>query len=80
MKARTTLISAALAATVAIGAAAAFSEADLPRMQGGGIALRTDEGVPQNLITAMNADDGVPQNLVTAMKADEGVPQNLVTA
>ena len=39
-----------------------------------------DEGVPQNLITALKADEGVPHNLVTAMKADEGVPQNLITA
>ena len=43
-------------------------------------ALKADEGVPQNLVTALKADDGVPQNLVTAMKADDGVPQNMVTA
>ena len=52
MNARTTLISAALAATFAIGAAAAFSEPDLQRAQGGVIALKADEGVPQNLVTA----------------------------
>lgn len=43
------------------------------------IAMPSDEGVPQNRVTAMKQDEGVPQNLVTAMKQDEGVPQNLVT-
>jgi hypothetical protein len=81
MKTRTTLLAAAIAATVAIGATAAFIDPDLVvRMHGDAIALKADEGVPHNLVTAMKADEGVPQNLVTAMKADEGVPQNLVTA
>ena len=81
MKARTTLISAAITATFAIAASAAFVDPDaLLRLQGDGIALKADEGVPQNLVTALKADEGVPQNLVTALKEDEGTPQNLVTA
>jgi hypothetical protein len=44
-----------------------------------GFAMSHDEGVPQNLVTALKQDEGVPQNLVTALKQDEGVPQNLVT-
>jgi len=81
MKARNTLISAAIAATFAIGATGAFGSAErlLPTL-GGTVALQADEGVPRNLITAMKFDEGVPQNLVTALKADEGVPQNLITA
>ena len=57
---------AAVIGTLAGGATAAF-------------AIPADEGVPQNLVTAMKQDEGVPQNLVTALKQDEGVPQNLVT-
>ena len=44
------------------------------------VALKADEGVPQNLIAAHQADEGTPPNLIVALKADEGVPQNLVTA
>ena len=44
------------------------------------LSLQADEGVPQNLVTAMKSDEGVPQNLVTSLKSDEGVPQNLVTS
>ena len=62
MKSRTSIIAAAIVATFAIGASAAYV---------------ADEGVPQNFVTALNADEGVPQNLV-ALNADEGVPQNLV--
>ena len=78
MKARNKLISAAIAATFAI---AAFGSTGvlLPTL-GSTVALQADEGVPQNLITAMKFDEGVPQNMVTAMQADEGVPQNLVLA
>ena len=81
MKARTTLISAAMAAAFAIGAGGAYAAVDLllPTL-GSQVALQADEGVPRNLVTAMKFDEGVPQNLVTAMKFDEGVPQNLVTA
>lgn len=81
MKAGTTLIAAAIVATFVAGASAAFVTSDvLPRASGDGIALKADEGVPQNLVTALKADEGVPQNRVIAMKADEGVPRNLVTA
>jgi hypothetical protein len=67
MKTRTTLIAAAIAATVAIGASAAFIDPELVlRIDGNAIALKADEGVPHNLVTAMKADEGVPHNLVTA--------------
>ena len=84
MKTRNYLISAAMAATFAAGASAAYlSEGIYGAPRPGAstdTAMRADEGVPHNLVTAMKADEGVPQNMVTAIKADEGVPQNLVTA
>jgi hypothetical protein len=77
MKIRQTLIAAALTATVAVGASAAYLNEDIYSKVGSpATALNADEGVPQNLI-ALKADEGVPQNLV-AINADEGVPQNLV--
>jgi hypothetical protein len=81
MKARNTVIAAGIAAAFALGASAAFINHDgYSDLRGNGIALKADEGVPHNLITALKADEGVPHNLVTAMKADEGVPHNLVTS
>jgi hypothetical protein len=71
----------AIAGIAAILATAAFTAPTaIPVSLTPVAGLSADEGVPQNLITAMKADEGVPQNLVTALKADEGVPQNLVTA
>ena len=76
MKARS-ILTAALVATFAAGASAAYLSEDLyGTSRQPAVALQADEGVPQNLV-ALKADEGVPQNLV-ALKADEGVPQNLV--
>lgn len=84
MQNRNTLISFAIAATFAATASAAYVGDGIygpPRARTStNIAMHADEGVPQNLVTALKADEGVPQNPVTAMKSDEGVPQNLVTA
>lgn len=86
------ILAAGVVATLAIGA----SGAHVAREVGSGIvaayaadegtplklrvALKADEGVPQNLIAAHQADEGTPLNLIVALKADEGVPHNLVTA
>jgi hypothetical protein len=81
MSIRNTVIAAGVVATVAVGVSAAFVDhGGAPGILRSALALKADEGVPQNLVTALKADEGVPQNLVTALKADEGVPQNLVTA
>ena len=53
MKARNTMIAAAIAATFVLGASAAFiNPGDLHSQFGNGIAMKADEGVPQNLVTA----------------------------
>ena len=76
MKARS-ILTAALVATFAAGASAAYLSEDLyGTSRQPAVALQADEGVPQNLV-ALKADEGVPQNLV-ALKDDEGVPQNLI--
>jgi hypothetical protein len=81
MKAHSTLLAAAIVATFAAGASAAYlSEALYDAVQLPATALKADEGVPHNLVTALKADEGVPHNLVTALKADEGVPHNLVSS
>ena len=49
MNFRKSLIAAAVLASVAAGASAAY--------------MNSDEGVPQNFV-ALQADEGVPQNLV----------------
>jgi len=32
------------------------------------------------LLTAIKSDQGVPHDIVTALKSDEGLPQNSITA
>ena len=79
MKANQSIIAAAVVAILTAGASANYLTRPLPA--GAPVAgMQADEGVPQNLVTALRADEGVPQNLITAMKFDEGVPQNLITA
>ncbi len=84
MEVRRYAIAATVVATLAASASAANLSEDIygsPRHDSSaGVAMQSDEGVPQNLVTALRADEGIPHNLVTAMKSDEGVPQNLVTA
>jgi hypothetical protein len=81
MNFRKSMMAAALVATFAAGASAAYLDQDIYN-DGRHLltALIADEGIPHNLVTALKADEGVPHNLNTALKADEGVPQNLVTA
>jgi hypothetical protein len=92
MKANHSFIAAAVLAVFTAGASATYfstptsAVAPVSKLQPAEgvphnlIAMKADEGVPQNLITALRADEGVPHNLVTAMVFDEGVPWNLVTA
>lgn len=81
MKTRNSLIAAAIVATFAAGASAAYLTDVIPAGADRVVtALKADEGVPQNLVTALKADEGVPQNLVAALQSDEGTPQNLVVA
>ena len=84
MKVRNSLITAAIVAASTAGASAAYLNKDIygapAYSTSSNLAMKSDEGVPQNLVTAMKSDEGVPQDLVTAMKSDEGVPQDMVTA
>ena len=84
MKVRTSLIAAAILGSLTAGGSAAYLSEDIYGAARHGpsnrAALKSDEGVPQNLVTALKSDEGVPQNLVTAMKSDDGVPQSLIVA
>jgi hypothetical protein len=66
MNTRNSLIAAAIFATFAAGASAAFHTAD--------------EGVPHNLVAAYRQKGNTFLDFNVALSADEGVPQNLVTA
>ena len=65
MKSTRTLIAAALFATVAAGASAAYQH-------------QQTEGTPRNLIAGFTQDEGVPRNLIAGFTQDEGVPRNLI--
>ncbi len=70
MKVRNYVLAATVAATLAGGASAAYLSEDIygaPRHESfTGVAMKADEGVPRNLVTALKADEGVPRNLATA--------------
>ena len=57
-----TAIAAAVIATFAVGATAAYAP---------------DAGTPYNLTAQHKQDEGTPQDLI-ALQQDEGTPQNLV--
>jgi len=84
MKTRTALLTAAIVATFAAGASAAYLSEDVhgPALHGTSIisALKADEGVPHILVTAMKADEGVPLNLVAGYQQDEGTPLDFLVA
>jgi hypothetical protein len=73
MEVRKYAVAATFVATLAASASAAYLREDIhgsPRYDSiNGVALKADEGVPKNLVTAMKADEGVPQNLMTAPAA-----------
>lgn len=70
MKTPSVAIAASLAGALIMGASAVLMIPDrIPDLLNGPIALKADEGVPHNLVTALNADEGVPHNLVTTSAA-----------
>jgi hypothetical protein len=78
MKSNRSIIAAAIVALFAAGAFSTYPTSQNPASEAAVTAMKTDEGVPQNLIAQHRSDEGVPQNLIEAMKSDEGVPQNLI--
>jgi hypothetical protein len=78
MKSNRSSIAAAVVALFAAGAFSIYPTSHNPASEGDMTAMKSDEGVPQNLIAQHRSDEGVPQNLIEAMKSDEGVPQNFI--
>jgi hypothetical protein len=63
MKTRNSIIAAAILATAAFGASAAYQQ---------------DEGTPRNFYATYQQDEGTPQDFYAEFKQDEGTPQNMV--
>ena len=71
-------IAAAVIATFAVGATAAYApDEGTPYNLVAAFTHQEGEGTPRDLIAQHRQDEGTPQNLV-AMQQDEGTPQNLV--
>ncbi len=81
MKTTRTLIAAALFASVAAGASAAYMNGTFATDLGSRSAAyqhKQDEGTPRNLIAGFTQDEGVPRNLIAGFTQDEGVPRDLI--
>ena len=81
MKNINSAIAAAVIATFAVGATAAYAP-DEGTPYNLIAAHQQDEGTPRNLIAAFThqQDEGTPRDLVAQHRQDEGTPQNLIAA
>ena len=70
------ILVAAIAGTFALAATAAFvTPSSMEEVISPKSAMKSDEGVPHNLVTALKSDEGVPHNLISALQFDEGRPE-----
>jgi hypothetical protein len=78
MRTLNSVLAAAVVATVAFGASAAYGPSQGTPFDA--VAQhKQDEGTPQNLVAEFHRqDEGTPRGLIAALQQDEGTPQNLI--